>query len=120
MEPQHQGLDRGEISGSQPDTHNKAIADIDADECKDTALVVAAVPDKEAGSRHACGKADGCDQGRAVDILFYHIPKKSGGHAEEKDGKAECPFGCAFGKTNVFGDFLTENRPAVNRTDTTV
>ena len=55
-----------------------------------------------------------------MDIFFHHIAQKSGGHAQEKDGKAECPLGGTLGETDIVGDLLTENGPAVYRTDAAV
>ena len=120
LEPEHQRLYRGEITGSQTDTHDKAVADIDADQGKRAALVGAAVPDKEAGACHTCSEADGCNQGRAVNILFHHISQKGGGHTEEENGKAECPLGSALGKADILGNLLTEDGPAVHGADTAV
>lgn len=79
-----------------------------------------AIPDEEAGTCHTRCEADSCNQGRTVDILLHYVAQKSGGHAEEEDSEAEGPFCCALGKTDIVGDLLAENRPAVYRTDTAV
>jgi hypothetical protein len=55
-----------------------------------------------------------------MNVLFHHIAKESSGHAKEKDGKAEGPLSGAFGKTNIVGDLLAEDGPAVNGTDAAV
>jgi hypothetical protein len=53
-------------------------------------------------------------------ILLNYISKECRGHTKEKDCQAECPFCSAFGKADVVRNFLTENGPAINSTDTAV
>lgn len=53
-----------------------------------------------------------------MNILFNDIAEESRRHTEEEDSKAECPFASALGEADVVTDILTEDRPAVNGTDT--
>ena len=117
LEPEHQRLDRAQISGTQTYAHDEAVTHIDADQRKYASLMAAAVPDEESGQDHTGGKADGRDQRGLVDVLLHHVAQEGRAHAQEKDGKAESPFHGALGKSDVIRDLLAENGPAVHGTD---
>ncbi len=51
-----------------------------------------------------------------MDVLLHDIAQEGSGHAKEKDGEAESPLGCALGETDVIGDLLAEDGPAVDST----
>ncbi len=120
LEPEHESLYRGKIARSEADTHDKAIADINAYQRKHAAGMGASIIDEESRAGHTKGKSDRSDQGRLMYVLLHHIAQKCCGHAEEKDGEAERPLRSCLGKAYIVSDLLTENRPAVHRTDTEV
>ena len=119
-EPQHQGLDRREVSGAQADAHDQAVADVDADQGDEAARMVAAVEDEEARADHAQREADRGDQRGLVDVLLNDVAQERRGHAQEEDGKAERPFRGALGVADVVCDLLAEDRPAVHGADAAV
>ena len=55
-----------------------------------------------------------------MDVLFHHIAQKSCGHAQKENGEAEGPLCCPFAEADVICDLLTEDGPAVDRTDAAV
>lgn len=116
LKPQHQGLYRGQIASTKADAHDKTVAEIDADQSQRASLMRAAIINEKSGAGHTKRKADGSDQGRLVDVLFHDIAQEGSGHAQEKDGETESPFGGSLGKTDVICDFLAEYGPAVNST----
>jgi len=120
LKPKHQRLYGREVTGSETDTHDKAVAYIDADERQCAVLVLSAVVDEKSRPRHACRKTDRRDQRGLMDILFHHVPQECRRHTEEKDGKAERPLRSALGEADVISNLLTEDRPTVNRTDAAV
>ena len=119
-EPEHQGLDGGQIAGAQAHAHDEAIADEDADQHQDVAVILAAHPDQGAGAQHARAEADGGDQGGTVDVLLHHVAQERRAHAQEEDGQAERPFHAALGEADVVGNLLAEHRPAIDRADAAV
>ena len=62
FKPEHQGLHGRKITGAKTDSHDEAIAYIDAQQRYETSRMCAAVPDKETGTGHTCCKADRSDQ----------------------------------------------------------
>ena len=62
LKPQHQGLHRGQIAGTKPDAHEKAVAKVDTDEGQRALLMGASIIDEKAGACHTAGKADGSNQ----------------------------------------------------------
>ena len=78
----------------------------------------AAVIDKESCSGHTCRETDRGDQGRFVNIFLHHISQECRRHTQEEDCETERPLRRTFGEADVICDLLTENRPAVHRTDT--
>lgn len=109
LKPEHQRFDRRQVTCSEADTHDEAIAQINAEQRQHTAFMRAAVIDKKSCARHARRKADRGNQRRLMNILLHNISEKRGRHAEEKDGETKCPFRCTFGKSDVIRDFLAEN-----------
>ena len=73
LEPEHQCLHGRQVAGTETDTHDEAIGDIDAKQCQNASLVLAAVPDEEAGTCHTQCEGDGGDQGGLVNILLHDI-----------------------------------------------
>ena len=120
LEPEHQSLNRRKITGAKTDTHDKAVAYINTNQGKYTSLVLATIINKEAGACHTQCKGDSSDQGRFVNVFLYNVSKECSGHAQKEYCEAECPFSGALGVADIVSDFLAENRPAVNSTDTTV
>ena len=118
LKPKHERLYRGKITGTKTDTHNKTVAHINADKRDYAAFMHTAVPDKRTCTCHTEGEAYRRDKGGFMYILFYNISEECRRHTQKEDGKAECPFSCALGLTDIIGNFLTEHRPAINRTDT--
>ena len=62
FKPEHQGLHGRKITGAKTDSHDEAIAYIDAQQRYETSRMCAAVSDKETGTGHTCCKADRSDQ----------------------------------------------------------
>lgn len=80
----------------------------------------AAIPDEKSRTGHSCCEADGGNQGRLMNVFFYDVAEKCSRHTEEKDGKTEGPFRSTLGETDVVGNFLAEDGPAINSTDAAV
>lgn len=120
LKPEHQCLYRGQISCSESHAHDKAVADINADQRQRAAGIVSSIIDEETCARHTEGERDRGDQGRLMNVLLHHIAQKRRGHAEEENGETERPLCGCLGKAYVVSDLLTEDRPAVHRTDTEV
>ena len=52
LKPEHEGFHRREITGSKTDSHDEAVAHLNAQKGYDASGVGTAVPDEEAGSCH--------------------------------------------------------------------
>ena len=80
LKPEHQSLDRRKITGTEADTHDETIAEINTDQDHRTAmkrLTGASKENEQACQRHTCSKADGCNERGLMNILLYKISKES-------------------------------------------
>ncbi len=81
LKPKHQSLYRGQITGSETDAHDKAVADIDAHESENAAGMVSSIIYEETCASHTKGEGNRSNQGRLVNILLHHVSKESRRHA---------------------------------------